>query len=311
MRAIVSGAAGFVGSHLVDRLLAEGYEVIGIDNFVTGRACNIMHLASDGRFSLRVEDVKDVTSIDGQIDWVMHLASPASPPKYQAEPIMTLRTNAEGTYNLLELARESNAIFLLASTSEVYGDPAVHPQNEAYWGNVNPVGPRSMYDEGKRYAEAMCASHSRHYGTRIRIARIFNTYGPRMAPDDGRVISNMICQALRGEPLTIYGDGSYTRSFQYIDDLIEGLIRLMMSEIQRPVNIGNPEEYSIQEIAEKIRNAVECNVPISYLPSLEDDPTRRCPDITLARESLDWQPETSLAEGLSRTVGYFRASLGL
>jgi len=306
MRILLTGAAGFIGSHLTDRLLAEGHEVIGVDSLITGRADNLAHLEGHPRFKFLRRDVTEPLEITGPLDWVMHFASPASPPKYLAEPIKTLRVNAEGTYHLLELAREKGAAFFLASTSEVYGDPLVHPQPETYWGNVNPVGPRAVYDEGKRYAEAMTTAYHTHYGLPVRIVRIFNTYGPRMDPKDGRVVTNFITQALKGEPLTVYGDGSQTRSFCYIDDLIEGIVRLMEVNYAGPVNMGNPEEYTVLELARLVKELTGSPSEIVFKPLPQDDPKQRRPDISLARRLLGWEPRVSVKEGLQKAILSFR-----
>lgn len=304
-RALVTGAAGFVGSHLVDRLLSLGFDVVGIDNLLTGRSSNLAHLANDARFRFIQADVLDHPAFDGDLDWIFHFASPASPPKYLAYPIETLRVNAEGTKLLLDLAVEKRARFFLASTSEVYGDPLEHPQGESYWGNVNPIGPRSVYDEAKRYAEALTMAYHQSHGVSTRIIRIFNTYGPRMDPHDGRVVTNFIGQALRGLPLTIYGDGSQTRSFQYIDDLIDGIIALMAVEHAQPVNLGNPEEYSMIELADAIRELFGEQVGVEHKPLPQDDPRRRRPDIGKARALLNWEPKVPLREGLHRTIVAF------
>lgn len=304
MRILVTGAAGFIGSHLVDRLLAEGHEVIGVDNFSTGRRENLAHLADHPRFTLVEHDVVEPLDVTRSLDWVMHFASPASPPKYLARPVETLRVNSEGTYRLLELARQKGAKFFLASTSEVYGDPQVHPQPESYWGHVNPVGPRAVYDEAKRYAEALTMSYHRAHGLAVRIVRIFNTYGPRMDPKDGRVVTNFIRQALTGEPLTVHGDGSQTRSFCYIDDLIEGIVRLMRVDYSGPVNLGNPEEYTVLELARVIKELTGSSSQIVFEPLPEDDPKQRRPDISLARRLLDWEPRVPMREGLRRMLGY-------
>lgn len=306
MRILLTGAAGFIGSHLADRLLADGHEVIGVDNFVTGRRANITHLEGHPQFTLIEHDVIEPLDFPAPLDWVMHFASPASPPKYLAHAIETLRVNSEGTYHLLELARRKKAKFFLASTSEVYGDPQVHPQPETYWGNVNPVGPRAVYDEAKRYAEALTFSYHRAYGVPVRVARIFNTYGPRMDPHDGRVVSNFITQALRGEPLTVYGDGSQSRSFCYIDDLIEGIVRLMHVDYGGPVNLGNPEEYRVIDLARLIRELTGSSSAIVFKPLPQDDPKRRRPDISLARKLLNWSPVVPAREGLRRTIGHLR-----
>jgi nucleoside-diphosphate-sugar epimerase len=310
-RVLLTGAAGFVGSHLADRLLADGFSVIGVDNFLTGRRQNIEHLDHSPRFYFMDASVEDLPYIETSVDWVLHFASPASPPRYQESPIACMRCNGEGTRRLLELARQHDAQFLLASTSEVYGDPEQHPQSEAYVGHVNPIGPRSMYDESKRFAEAMTVAYRNKYGLRTRIARIFNTYGPRMAPDDGRVISNFVCQALKGRPLTVYGDGSQTRSFQYVDDLVGGIRELMQADFYDPVNLGNPDEYTILELAELVGERVDADTVISFGPLPKDDPTRRRPDISRARDLLDWRPSVALEAGLDETIAYFKGELEL
>lgn len=306
MRVLITGAAGFIGSNLTDRFLDEGHQVIGVDNFITGRPDNIAHLLDNSRFSPLVCDVTFPLQVEGPLDWVLHFASLASPPKYQEHPIETMRVNSEGTYHLLELARRTGARFLLASTSEVYGDPEVHPQPEVYWGNVNPNGCRSMYDEAKRYSEALTMAYARMGFVNTRIARIFNTYGPRMDPDDGRAVSNFITEALRGDPLTIYGDGSQTRSFQYIDDLVEGIVRLMRVEHHEPVNLGNPEEYSVLALAYLVKEITESCSPIVFKPLPQDDPKQRRPAISKAKKLLCWEPNVPIREGLILAVDYFR-----
>ena len=303
-RAVVTGAAGFVGSHLTDRLLGDGWGVVGVDNLSTGRRVNVEHLAGHPGFELVEANVEEWEGCEGRLDWIFHFASPASPPRYQADPIRTLRVNGEGTHRLLELAHSRGAGFFYASTSEVYGDPGVHPQVEGYRGNVSCTGPRSMYDEGKRYGEAMTLAHHRTSGVDVRIIRIFNTYGPRMAPDDGRVISNFISQALRGEPLTVYGDGSQTRSFQYVSDLVDAVCELMACDFQEPVNLGNPQEVTILEVAEAIARSFGGR-DIVHRPLPVDDPTRRKPDTTLARSLVDWRPRVSLDDGLAKTIAFF------
>jgi dTDP-glucose 4,6-dehydratase len=306
MRVLLTGAAGFIGSHLCDRLLDDGAEVIGVDNLITGRFENIAHLMGHERFRFLAHDVTHPLTIDGPLDWVLHFASPASPPKYLANPTETLRVNGEGTYRLLELARQQSARFFLASTSEVYGDPAVHPQHESYWGNVNPIGPRSVYDEAKRYAEALTMSYARSDAVSVRVIRIFNTYGPRMDPSDGRIVTNFITQALHGRPLTVYGDGQQTRSLQYVDDLIEGIVRLMTVDWGRPVNLGNPEEYTVCAIAALIRDLAGSSSAIVNEPLPADDPRQRKPDIAVAREVLGWEPRVPARDGLARTIAHFR-----
>jgi dTDP-glucose 4,6-dehydratase len=303
---LLTGAAGFIGSHLSLRLLQDGHEVVGVDNFVTGIRDNLTDKSNDPRFSFVEHDVVEPIEVSGPLDWVMHFACPASPPKYLEYPIETLRVSSEGTYHLLELARRKNAQFFLASTSEVYGDPNVHPQPESYWGHVNSIGERSVYDEGKRYAEAIVSAYRRRLGLPIRIIRIFNTYGPKMQPEDGRVVTNFIVRALHGEPLVLYGDGTQTRSFQYVDDLVEGIVRLMRTEYFGPVNLGNPDEHAIASFAEIVRELVPGAGPLIRGPLPEDDPKQRRPDITLAKKLLDWQPRVSLREGLGRTIEYFR-----
>ena len=311
MRILVTGGAGFLGSHLCDRLITDGHEVVCLDNFFTGSRVNIEPLLDDHRFELVRHDVTEPLTLE--VDEVFHLACPASPIHYQRNPVRTIRTAVEGTLNMLDLAREVKARILIASTSEVYGDPAVHPQRESYWGNVNPIGPRACYDEGKRCAEALAVSYARQYGVEVRIARIFNTYGPRMHENDGRVVSNFTVQALRGEPITLYGEGQQTRSFCYVSDLIEGFLRLMASPHGAdPVNLGNPRETTVRELAELIRQLARSKSEIVHAPLPTDDPTRRKPDITRARELLaDWAPRVPLEEGLSATIEDFRKRLGV
>lgn len=306
MRLLVTGAAGFLGSHLTDRLLAEGHDVLGMDNLITGSEQNLAHLSSNRRFRFLRQDVSQPFDIKGPLDGVLHFASPASPPDYQRWPIETLMAGSYGTHRGLALAHRKSARFFLASTSEVYGDPQIHPQPESYWGNVNSVGPRAMYDEAKRFAEAMTSSHHRTYGTDIRIVRIFNTYGPRMRPLDGRVVSNFIVQSLKGEPITIYGDGSQSRSFCYVSDLIEGIYRLFMSDRREPTNLGNPGEFTVSQLAETVKAMTKSTSPIVYHPLPVDDPKVRKPDISQARAALGWEPKVSLREGLTSTVEYFR-----
>lgn len=310
MHAVVLGAAGFLGSHLVDRLLGEGWRVTGVDNLLTGVARNLSHLRDEPRFDFVEHDVSRPFVVDGDVDGVLHLASPASPSAYLETPVETLLAGSLGTYHTLGLARRHGARYLLASTSEVYGDPLVHPQHEEYWGNANPVGLRSSYDEAKRYAEALTFAYRRKHGTDAGVARIFNTYGPRMRTDDGRVVSNLVVQALRGEPLTIYGDGTQTRSFCYVDDLVEGLYRLFRSDLAGPVNVGNPREITILELATAIQAEAGSSLPLVNKPLPEDDPTRRCPDISLAERALNWRPHIDLREGIRRTVAHFREQLG-
>jgi len=306
MRVLVTGAAGFLGSHLVDRLLAMGHRVVGMDNHLTGSPANLAHVANHPNFEFRRQDVTTFIEVDGALDGVLHFASPASPVDYLKLPIQTLKVGALGTHKALGLAMAKQARFLLASTSEVYGDPLVHPQPESYWGNVNPVGPRGVYDEAKRFAEALTMAYHRYHKLDTRVVRIFNTYGPRMRPNDGRVVSNFIVQALRGEPLIVYGDGSQTRSFCYVDDLIEGIMRLFERGSAEPTNIGNPHEFTVRQLAQRVlaltgsaSQIVERSLPV-------DDPQVRQPDITRARETLGWEPRVALDEGLRRTIEYFR-----
>ena len=306
MRLLVTGAAGFLGSHLVDKLLAEGHEVIGMDNFITGSEANLAHLAGDRRFGFIKHDVSRFMSVDGPLDGVLHFASPASPVDYLELPIQTLKVGSLGTHNGLGLAKAKGARFFLASTSEVYGDPQVHPQPETYWGHVNPVGPRGVYDEAKRFAEAMTMAYHRYHGIDTRIVRIFNTYGPRMRARDGRVVSNLVVQALRGEPLTIYGDGSQSRSFCYVTDLIEGIYRLFTSSRVDPTNIGNPIEFTVLQLARLVKEMTGSSAEIIHRPLPVDDPKVRQPDITIARRVLSWEPAVALREGLGRTIEYFR-----
>jgi len=315
MRIVLTGAAGFLGSHLAERFLDEGHEVVGVDNFITGSRDNIALLQEREGFSFHLHDVSTPLFLSGPVDGVLHFASPASPVDYLEFPIQTLKVGSLGTHNMLGLAREKGARFLLASTSEVYGDPAVHPQPETYWGHVNPVGPRGVYDEAKRFAEAMTWAYRTHHGLDTRIVRIFNTYGPRMRPGDGRVVSNFIVQALRGEPLTLYGDGSQTRSFCYVSDLVEGIFRLFHSSSTGPMNLGNPDEFTVRELAEEVLQQVvppeegkapETSGRLRRLPLPEDDPKVRRPDITLARRELGWEPAVGLQDGLARTIPWFR-----
>ncbi len=307
MRFLISGAAGFIGSHLCDRLLEEGHQVIGVDNLLTGSMANLAHLEGRPNFRFLRHDVCLPLEIEDPLDGVLHLASPASPRDYLEHPLETLDAGSRGTREMLELARRHRARFLLSSTSECYGDPLVHPQPESYWGNVNPVGPRSCYDEAKRFAEALTTAYRRVHGLRTAIARIFNTYGPRMKLDDGRVVPTFLDQALRGLPLTVYGDGSQTRSFCYVSDLVEGLLRLLFSEEPGPVNLGNPEELSVLEFARRILALTGSRSTIEFRPLPQDDPRRRQPDIAKAREVLGWAPQVSLEEGLRRTIAWFRA----
>ncbi len=306
MRHLISGAAGFIGSHLCDRLIAEGHHVTGLDNFITGSARNLEHLATHPRFRFVDQDVTRSFDAPGPWDHVWHLASLASPREYLAHPIETLESGSTGTRNMLEIARHEGARFLVTSTSECYGDPLEHPQAETYWGNVNPVGMRSCYDESKRYAEALTMAYHRYYGVRTNIARIFNTYGPRMALNDGRVVPAFLDQALRGEPFTVFGDGSQTRSFCYVSDLVDGLVRLASSEERYPVNLGNPLELTILEFARRIQELTGADREIVFEPLPEDDPRMRRPDISKARTILAWEPKVSLEQGLRETVQYFK-----
>ncbi len=306
---VVTGGAGFLGSHLCDRLIAEGHRVICVDNFVTGRHHNLAHLESHPGFSIVEHDISRSIEIAEAVDYVLHFASPASPIDYLELPIQTLKVGSLGTHNALGLAKAKGARLLLASTSEVYGDPLIHPQPETYWGNVNPVGPRGVYDEAKRFAEAMVMAYHRYHGMETRIVRIFNTYGPRMRPRDGRVVPAFIQQALAGEPLTVFGDGSQTRSFCYVDDLIEGIYRLLMSDRSEPTNLGNPQEMTILEFAERILELTGSGSAVVRRPLPVDDPKTREPDITMAREHLGWEPRVPLDEGLGKTIEYFRRRL--
>ncbi len=306
MRAVITGAAGFLGSHLSDRLLAEGWSVLGLDNFITGRRENLQHLQSNAQFSFEEADVCEPLRVAGEVGYVLHFASPASPPDYLRHPIETMRVGSVGTQNALELARQKDAKFFIASTSECYGDPEVSPQHEEYWGHVNSVGPRSVYDEAKRFAEAMTMGFHRHYGLDTHIVRIFNTYGPRMRLNDGRALPNFVYQALSGKPITVYGDGKQTRSFCYVSDLIDGIYRLMLSDEHLPVNIGNPLEITILEFAERVRGYFPNAEPIVFEPLPQDDPKRRCPDIRKAKRLLGWEPKIQLADGLRITIDYFQ-----
>jgi len=318
MRILITGAAGFLGSHLCDRLLVEGHEVVGMDNFVTGKPENLAHLSSHERFSFIRHDVSDYIFVPGKLDAVMHFASPASPNPnspigYPNLPIQTMKAGALGTHNSLGVAFANKARFMLASTSEIYGDPLEHPQKESYWGHVDPISERSVYDEAKRFAEALTMAYHRFHGVNTSIVRIFNTYGPRMHIDDGRAVANFIQQALRGEKLTIYGDGQQTRSFCYVDDLIEGIYRLLISEIHEPVNIGNPDEITIEQFAKEIDALVGKRAGLVFQEHqfLEGDPQRRQPDIARAKKLLGWEPKVSLTEGLKKTIQYFKEQLGI
>ena len=310
MRILITGGAGFLGSHLCDRLLADGHDVICLDNFFTGRKANVRHLLSHDRFELIRHDVIDPFKVEA--DQIYNLACPASPPHYQFNPIKTTKTSVMGAINCLGLAKRTKARVFQASTSEVYGDPAVHPQVESYWGNVNPIGRRACYDEGKRCAETLFFDYHRENAIDIRVVRIFNTYGPRMHPNDGRVVSNFIVQALKGEDLTIFGDGSQTRSFCYVDDLVDGFVRFMnQTEIVGPMNLGNPEEFTMLELAEIILAQIGGSAKITHRPLPSDDPKQRRPDITLAKKHLGWEPKVPVAEGIKRTIAYFRSDLGI
>ena len=306
MRLLVTGAAGFLGSHLCDRLLALDHTVIGMDNLITGNPANLAHLERHRGFQFVRHDVSTFIDVPGPVDGILHFASPASPIDYLEYPIPTLKVGALGTHNALGLAKTKNARFLLASTSEVYGDPLVHPQPETYWGNVNPVGPRGVFDEAKRFAEAMTMAYHRYHDLDTRIVRIFNTYGPRMRPNDGRVVSNFIAQALRGESLTVYGDGSQTRSFCYVDDLIEGVVRMFERGTAEPTNLGNPHEFTVRQLAERVLALTGSRSPIVQRPLPVDDPRVRQPDIARARETIGWEPRVGLDAGLSRTIEYLR-----
>jgi len=305
---LVTGAAGFLGSHLCDALLAEGHTVIGVDNFSTGSQANIDHLASETRFDLVECDITKPFDA-GNVDFIYNLASPASPVDYNRLGVETLLVGSAGTINTLDLARKYNAVHLHASTSECYGDPEVHPQVESYWGHVNPIGPRSVYDEAKRFSEAAVMAYHRYYGVNTHLVRIFNTYGPRLQPSDGRVISNFMIQALRGDPLTIYGDGSQTRSFCYVSDLIDGILRLARSGERLPVNLGNPNEWTILECANEVKAVTQSRSEIRFMPLPQDDPTRRRPDIAKAKALLKWEPKIALRQGLEKSLGYFKSCM--
>ena len=309
MRVLITGAAGFLGSHLCDRFLADGHSVVGLDNFITGNPDNVAHLLGNNRFEFLRHNISTFTYVAGPLDGVLHFASPASPVDYLEFPIATLKVGALGTHNALGVALAKKARFFLASTSEVYGDPLEHPQTEKYWGNVNPIGPRGVYDEAKRFAEAMTMAYHRYHGVDTRIVRIFNTFGPRMRPNDGRVVSNFIVQALSGEPLTIYGDGSQTRSFCYVADEIEGIYRLFMRGDNNPTNIGNPNEFTVRQLAELVIELTGTKSQIVQRELPVDDPKVRQPDIRRAREMLGWEPTVSLRDGVSRTIEYFRSVL--
>jgi dTDP-glucose 4,6-dehydratase len=310
-RIVVTGGAGFLGSHLCERLIRDGHEVIALDNLITGRAENVDHLMATDRFRLVKYDVTEYIYVAGRVDYVLHFASPASPADYLRLPIETLKVGSTGTHHALGLARQKQARFLLASTSETYGDPQVHPQPETYWGHVNPVGPRGVYDEAKRYAEALTTAYRTFHGVDTTIVRIFNTFGPRMQPDDGRAIPTFIRQALVGEPLTVAGDGRQTRSVCYVDDTIEGILRLLQSDLAGPVNIGNPHEMSILDLAKLVLARTGSASSIAFIPLPQDDPLIRQPDITMARNALGWSPRIAVEEGLERTIEWFRQGLGL
>jgi dTDP-glucose 4,6-dehydratase len=307
MRILITGGAGFIGSHLVDYYMQHGDEVVVVDNLITGRETNIKAHQGANKFSFIKQDICELKDIDAGFDLILHLASPASPIDYLKYPIETMRTASLGTYNLLELAKNKRAKFLLASTSEIYGDPEQHPQKEEYWGNVNPVGPRAVYDEGKRFAEALTAAYNRKYGVNTSIVRIFNTYGPRMRADDGRVIPTFINQALRNEPFTIFGDGKQTRSFCYVSDMVHGLTRAAQTDYTKPVNLGNPKEYTISGVAELIRTHCKSHSKVTFLPLPENDPKKRKPNISRAKEILDWEPKVALESGLQNVVEWFRS----
>jgi len=310
-RVLITGGAGFLGSHLCDRFIKEGYHVIAMDNLITGNIENIEHLFKLPQFEFYHHDVSKFVHVPGELDYILHFASPASPIDYLKIPIQTLKVGSLGTHNLLGLAKAKGARMLIASTSEVYGDPEVHPQQEDYWGNVNPVGPRGCYDEAKRFQEAMTMAYHMHHGLETRIVRIFNTYGPRMRLDDGRVLPAFLSQALRGEPLSIFGDGSQTRSFCYVDDLVEGIYRLLLSDYPMPVNVGNPSEITIRQFAEEICKLTGVELKIEFQPLPKDDPQKRQPDITKAKDILGWEPQVDRAEGLKRTLEYFKEKVQL
>ena len=309
-RVLITGGAGFLGSHLSDLFLSRDHEVVCMDNFITGSPDNIKHLFGRDGFTFIKQDVTNYIHIDGPLDYVLHFASPASPIDYLEKPIQTLKVGSLGTHKTLGVAKDKGARYLIASTSEVYGDPLIHPQKEDYWGNVNPVGPRGVYDEAKRFAEAMTMAYHRFHGVETRIVRIFNTYGPRMRVNDGRVVPAFISQALRNEPMTVFGDGSQTRSFCYVSDLIEGIYRLLMSDDAQPTNVGNPNEMTVLQFAQEIKRLTGSKAPIEFRPLPEDDPKIRRPDITKARQLLGWEPKVPLEEGLTRTIEYFRGVVG-
>ncbi len=308
-RVLITGGAGFLGSHLCDRFIKEGYHVIAMDNLITGNLKNIEHLFKHPNFEYHHHDVSKFVFVPGELHYILHFASPASPIDYLKMPIQTLKVGSLGTHNLLGLAKQKNARMLIASTSEVYGDPLVHPQNEEYWGNVNPIGPRGVYDEAKRFQEAITMAYHNFHGLETRIVRIFNTYGPRMRLDDGRALPAFMSQALRGEDITVFGDGSQTRSFCYVDDLVEGIYRLLLSDYTLPVNIGNPNEISLKEFAEEVQRLTGTNSQIIYQPLPQDDPKQRQPDISKAKNILNWEPKVDRAEGLKVTLEYFKQAL--
>ncbi len=307
-RAIVTGAAGFLGSHICTTLLSNGWEVVGFDNLLTGEMGNLVHLEGKERFSFVQQDVTQYIEIDGDVDWVLHWASPASPIDYLQFPIQTMKVGSLGTWRALGVAKDKGAGFVLASTSEVYGDPQVHPQPETYWGHVNPVGPRGVYDEAKRYGEALSMAYHRQHGVPVKLVRIFNTYGPRMRRNDGRAVPNFIKQSIKGEPLTVHGDGSQTRSLCYVDDLVEGIWRFIGSDVTGPVNVGNPHEISVKELAELVASLAGSDSEVVYIDRPVDDPEVRCPDISLAQNKFGWEPQVSLEDGLTRTIGWARAA---
>ncbi len=307
-RAIVTGAAGFLGSHICTTLLSNGWEVVGFDNLLTGEMGNLVHLEGEERFSFVQQDVTQYIEIDGDVDWVLHWASPASPIDYLQFPIQTMKVGSLGTWRALGVAKDKGAGFVLASTSEVYGDPQVHPQPETYWGHVNPVGPRGVYDEAKRYGEALSMAYHRQHGVPVKLVRIFNTYGPRMRRNDGRAVPNFIKQSIKGEPLTVHGDGSQTRSLCYVDDLVEGIWRFIGSDVTGPVNVGNPHEISVKELAELVASLAGSDSEVVYIDRPVDDPEVRCPDISLAQNKFGWEPQVSLEDGLTRTIEWARAA---